>query len=582
VAVSFATLGIWGRGFPIGHDIEWEIVRIREYHGVLGEVAWPPRWAPGLARGYGSPIFNFFPPAFLTLASGLMHLALPIGAALKLSLVILSLVSWFGMWQLLRAAGAGRTLASLGATAYLVAPYRFFDAYGRDAFSELTALSVIPWVLAALETTLRERVRARHVVGLAIATAILSVSHNLSLAMYAPLIALRCLVALWPPREPRRLLPALGGLMLGFGLAAFFLGPAVLEVKHVRFGFSAAGAPKTIDALLGWRELSEGIPLTTVVFLTPLLALALPVLWQRSETPTSRDLARSSLVYALVALCMTLWITRPLWSACRFLDPFAFPWRWFGPATLGATVSVALAGDGRARQTTLAVLIAAASLATTNVLTFPRISMDRADLQPTVYRRTWQTTTMIDEYRPRVVRRRPDVPAETTFLCEAPARCRPEMERPTVRRTWVESPRPTAVIGQVLQFPGWVARVDGRVVQGTVVASGLLQLRVPEGRHRVSLTYEGTPIQHASESVSLLALLVTLGLLVGDWLRARRERALASGPELRNPCCAESWRCPRASALRHSDAPTAPALRTRTTRAPSQSVCLSEFRSRSG
>jgi hypothetical protein len=534
LAVAFATLGNWGPGFPLGHDIHWETIRIREYHRVFGEDAWPPRWAPGLARGYGSPIFNFFPPAFLTLSAGLMHLGLPVGAAIKLSLVMLSLICWFGMWRLLRSAGAGCTMAMLGATAYLVAPYRFFDTFGRDAFSELTALSVIPWVLVALETTLRERARGQHVAGLAVATAILTLSHNLSLAMYAPLIALRCLIALWPPRDPRRLLPALGGLMLGVGLAAFFLGPAVLELKYVRFGFSDAGAPKTIDALIGLQKLSGGIWLVTVVFLTPLLALALPVLWQRSENPTGRDLARSSLVYALAALCMTLWITRPLWSACHFLDPFAFPWRWFGPATLGATVSVALAGQGRARQTTLAVLIAAAALATSNVLTFRRISMDRADLQPTVYRRTWQTTTMIDEYRPRVVRQRPDLPAETTFLCEAPARCRPEIERATVRRAWIESPRPTALVGQVLQFPGWVARVDGRVAHGTVVASGLLRLRVPAGRHRVSLTYEGTPIQHASECASLLALLVTLGLLAGDRLRARRERALASGPELRD------------------------------------------------
>ena len=425
-------------------------------------------------------------------------------------------------------------MAILGATAYLVAPYRFFDTFGRDAFSELTALSVVPWMLDALERTLRQRVRGRHVAGLALTTALLGLSHNLSLAMYAPLIVLRCLVAAWPPRDARRLLPALGGLMLGFGLAAFFLVPASLEVKDVWFAFGVPGAPKTTDALIGLRELSDVFPQTTVVFLVPLLALALPLFRQHPQDSMARDLGRSSLVYALVATCLTLWIARPLWSACRLLDPFAFPWRWFGPATLGATVSVALAGEGRFRQTTLAVVIAAAALAT-NLLRFQRISLDRADLQPAAYRRAWQSTTVVDEYRPRVVRRPPEVPAETTFLCAAPTRCRSEVEQPTLRRAWVEAPAPSTLVCQVFQFPGWVPRVDGAVVRGTVLASGLLELAVPAGRHRVSLAYEGTYVQHASERASLLALLATLGLMVGDWLRSRRSRAPASDARARQP-----------------------------------------------
>lgn len=74
---------------------------------------------------------------------------------------------------------------------------------------------------------------------------------------------------------------------------------------------------------------------------------------------------------------------------------------------------------------------------------------------------------------------------------------------------------PATVIFDRLTYPGWQATIDGQPVP--VRAYGPLaelSLRVPAGRHRLTLTDSGDALDHASLAVTLVALLAALALLI--------------------------------------------------------------------
>ena len=56
-------------GFPYGHDWIFELVRVAEYKHALSAGQYPPFWADNLYGGYGSPIFLFYAPLFMLVAS---------------------------------------------------------------------------------------------------------------------------------------------------------------------------------------------------------------------------------------------------------------------------------------------------------------------------------------------------------------------------------------------------------------------------------------------------------------------------------------------------------------------------------
>jgi hypothetical protein len=52
------------RGFPMGHDWAFELVRAWEYRMSFEAGQIPPDWAPHDYAGYGSPVFLFYAPLF--------------------------------------------------------------------------------------------------------------------------------------------------------------------------------------------------------------------------------------------------------------------------------------------------------------------------------------------------------------------------------------------------------------------------------------------------------------------------------------------------------------------------------------
>jgi hypothetical protein len=276
-------------------------------------------------------------------------------------------------------------------------------------------------------------------------------------------------------------------------------------------------------------------------------------------------------IFSLGAAFLPLNATRFLWQQVRSLDVFAFPWRWFGPASLTASLGAGLAltmvadlkpprpaqrgevaersGAARARAQRAGVAGVGQvpklpkggeglrrlvwALATLGLVSgvwqvaawyAPRASLDHPSLSPESYRQAWRTTTMLDEYLPIGVRQRPSRPALQTFMCGEPARCREQPGAAYHRVADVETEGRAAILIQSFAFPGWEVNVDGRPVVPQMFPTGIMGIVLDPGRHQVSLDYQGTSLEHASLLVSGLAMVVALLLLLADVRRTRAGR----------------------------------------------------------
>lgn len=205
--------------------------------------------------------------------------------------------AYYGMTWLGRELGGGRVARHVGAAVFVSSPYYLTDMYARGAFAETAALSAIPLLLASGIALLRRPWNARTVLAFALAVAVLSGSHNLTLVWATTLllvIGAVALVALPAAERPpwRRIGAVLGLAALSVGVNAWALTFDALYNHRVKIG--------TAEAPTDWHS-SERFNAPGRVF-DPL---------RRSVKPSSSPgIVVASQVWALAWAIVVAWLAR--------------------------------------------------------------------------------------------------------------------------------------------------------------------------------------------------------------------------------------------------------------------------------
>jgi hypothetical protein len=336
VAGVFLAASLLHGGWYTSHDGVYHVLRTEEATKMLKLGEFPFRWAGSLDQGFGIPLFTFvYPgPYYLTAALNLVHVPAPI--AVKTVTMIMYLVGGLGIYQLF--AKKDRYLALGLALIYLMTPYQFLNIFVRGALGEIVALGLMPWCLVALGNIFTRKIDrltwydSLPFAGLLLAHNFLGILFGIFLAGYVLF-------------QPRRKRTAWLSLLLGFGLAAFFLIPMVME-RGLLYSFSHLDLTFRFDQHFVylkqfiyskwdyWYSVpgpDDGMSFQLGFAQMALVALgSLSIIWQKKRSLADLYLLLAYFGSIFLMLDRSLFI----WKWIPILQTVQFPWRFLFMTTL--------------------------------------------------------------------------------------------------------------------------------------------------------------------------------------------------------------------------------------------------------
>jgi hypothetical protein len=561
---------------PCTHDGAFHYYRVAAMRHALEDGVLFTRYLPDLAFGYGYPFFNYRAALsyYLALAFHLSGLALPL--ALNLVYVLSILGSALSAYLLARDL-FGPSAGVIAAVAYAYAPYQFLDALLRANAPESVALPLMPlilWAFRRLALTGRRRWFLVSVVSLVS----LLLAHNISSLLFTPFL-LAYMIVLWlvyrrPGSGRGHWVAAGSAFALALGLAAFFLGPALLEHEYAQLHMSRV--TRNNDFHYNFLPLAEMLaspaPIDTSLMNPPMrvhLGLLQAILggfglvaglarWWNGKNDQDKE-RRTTLVFLAIAAAAMLWMsTRSslwVWEHVPLVPFIQFPWRLVGRAILplsllAAALPTALLPPTNpdapiphhaprithhvlriAYYVTIALLILSAF-----PYTYPPQGYCASAPYPTIddvfaYERRTRRVGVDPEgsYFPAWVEQRPEdgSPLEEQYATGSSIRRFDENALPpgasvieadygpNRAQIAIETPAPFRARYMVFYFPGWQVRIDGEPVELTPTdPEGLVSFDVPAGRHTIAVRFGSTPTRTIFSTISLLALAILLTLTI--------------------------------------------------------------------
>jgi len=319
-------------GIPAGPEAEREIVRTAQLDRCIRSGALAGRWAPDLARGYGSPLFLFRAPGAYYVAESFHLLGFAVATSVKLAHLVGLLASGllaFLLGRDLWGRGAGYVLAAL----YTYAPAHLASVYEQASLAGSIAFVWPPLILWGAWRYVEGRRAGHWLAGAAGLTGLVLTDH-LAAVVLVPALGLYVATLAAAPRSAgcRGFLALM--LAAPAGATAFFWLPALAELPYVSWAPPAAvGAPAAgLVQRLGPVHLS----------LAAAALLALPLLWRR------RGPARYWIPLSLAIAALS-----PTVASLSGLRDDLAAWRWLLPSILAASLAgasvCALAGERRSR-----------------------------------------------------------------------------------------------------------------------------------------------------------------------------------------------------------------------------------------
>ncbi len=515
-----------------------------------------PRWVQFLHLGLGSPLFTFQPPLpYYGMDAIARFLGLGHPQGWRILMAAGMLAAFLGMYFLVRELTDRRWPALLAAVAYLYAPYVLRDALERGS-NEAFGVFLYPWVLWGL-IWLAERPTFWRFLAATLLWAACIGMHVLAPLILAPVALVVALLAGWRGRTVTPLL----ALLLGGLLMTWVWLPMAAEQRyvHVERDFSYVLAipennpiptdrllapPTVFDTARDNSNVGDRIGLFhTVLLFSGILGTAYAFVRRRYREGVA--LCVAVLVGVSLFWMMTPWSNFVWVSLHPLLYRVQYRTRLMGVQALAASASIGL----------LVALFPPrwqkyGSIALSGLLLFAAFPMLYVNLQhrygnfgntislEQVREIEWKaggtSLTAFDEFMPRwrtvifdeseKARLGRDFDAQRRPLSETPAGVSVQDVRVT-SSSWdlrLSLDGPQRLTLNLIYYPRWRAFLDGKPIGIRPQAkTGLVQVNLPAGSHRLTLRYEVT----GEERVAwLISALVAAGLLIaGVWWQLRRR-----------------------------------------------------------
>jgi len=511
--------------FPAGHDASAHLTYTYLFDRALADGQFPVRWIEWIRAGHGQPLFNFYQPGLFYIVQAI-HLAVP---SLTASLKLAVLLSWWlgAGFAYLLFRRFGRLPAAAVAFLFAFSPYLILDVFVRSAYPELAGIAFGVGVLWALDGWLRTR-RPAWLPALACLECLMVISHPPTCLIFSPLFAgyIGCLVVSRQTtgRAVAALVPA--GL-LGLGLAAFYVLPAIAELHLIR---SAELTRESYDyhrhfvfpkqwLTYGWglgssvEGLKDGMSFQIGIVQWVAMALAMVIvaadLVRRNVTARTFELC-FWLVIAAAAMFLMTGASVAVWEATPALAFVQYPWRFLMLISVaGAALSARLLSTMSNRRWQAAVIVCVAVvqvqisyayLSPRGYITRDTINIDWPDWRHSKEAR--KNAFIESGYDPASL----DPSSRSEVGRWAITKGRADVREISMKGhelvLAVTAQEPTHIQINSPAFPGWSVSVNGTEVPG-VLCQGYLAVELAPGTHRVRAAFRDTPIRTYANLTSL-------------------------------------------------------------------------------
>jgi hypothetical protein len=555
-------------GLPRGTDAELHVFRAAEVSACWRAGVIYPRWAPDFYYGYGYPIFNYYAPLTYHLSSLFALLpGIDIVTGVKAVFVLGLILGGVGTYLLVRDL-FGPTGATVGASAFLLAPYTVFvNPHVRGDLAEHFAVGLLPLAFFFLRRLVARGGRAT-LVGATTSIAAIVLSHNLIGVTGLVLLLAGFLWQVTVEGGRDGVGRGVVAFMLAAAVSAFFWLPLLAELEAVKLAVVGPGHFDFRNHFVPVRELLARSRLVDLGAVAPrsrfnlgLVQWGLALVGAGTLAHRATSHRRALLFFSLVSIGLVFLMTSASLFLWEILSPLAylqFPWRLLGPAALTLAV---MAGGGTTllpsaswRPAALAGVVLLVLLAALPTM-FPHPwAGDFGDTSPAGIvefelegRAVGTTSTgdflptgvatllhpeqaLVDSYDgPGPVDKvnRTTLPEGTTVEVVEHA--------PDRDRFYISGDHSFVLRLYTLLFPGWHAYVDGQEVE---IEPGLpetfITFGVPRGEHEVLVRFEDTPARRAGWGIAaggMLGLVAALGILrtSPEWTPQGRLATRVSG-----------------------------------------------------
>lgn len=533
-ATALLLLPFWLRGGSQGHDLFHHLLSGHFFAVQLWQGEIYPRWLMEMNGALGSPAFFFYPPlpyyvsALFAGPSPLAHHAMiPL---LWSNTLALGLSGLFAYLWLRPFATSGRALAA--SLLYMALPYHLaIDIYARFALAESWAFVWAPLALLAQDRLCRRAPFA--LLLLALAVALLTLSHLPSTLLILGLLTVRSLLLAWRSKITLHLWPTLLGQLWGLVMASLLLLPALLDqggisMDQMRIGmfeFHRNFLDRLPETSSDWRFRGH------LAWLTLLTLVLLLVAWAAAREPRHPELLIWGTLGTLSFLMM-LPLSEPLWHLLPPLQLVQFPWR-LNLLLVIATVAVVALGVPAYRPwqwlwwTVLALTLLSQAV-------YVHESPLTQAPQKSALDGEFDSKRSAREYRPKQVPKGMFAPTLLAWKDEFQPAVTTEQQgiswqilnwQPRQIVLTVDAPAPAKLILHQFDYPGWQAKLDDTLpLTISSTRNGLIQVWVPAGRHQVTFTLTARWPERLGYGLSLIAWLIWSLLLASQIRTLRRQR----------------------------------------------------------
>jgi hypothetical protein len=543
LAALVAILPMLVRGPSCGHDFDFHLLSWLEAANQFAHLGYP-HWAYTPAWNAGEPRFIFYPPISWTLGA-FLGLVLPWNAVPTAFTWIALTLSGLTMYRL-AVRYASPAAALIAATLYLANPYMLFTAYDRTAYGELLAAAWLPLLFAA---ALAPHVK---ILPIAIPLALLWLTNAPAAVMSSYALAFLTLIRLLRPPTPYSLLPVpsrlrlalntISGTALGLALAAFYIVPAAYERRYVQVNLAVTAGMRVSDHFLFHRMPGNTfddrfhdivVHTASVVALTLLAAIAVAALaaW-RSRPTTDCSLSTTHYPLFLLTLLIAFLLTPPsliLWNHIPQLAFLQFPWRL--SAILGVILALLTAIALNRLKPPFSIpysLIPIPCLFLAAALVYPSwhnfhqrcFPEDTIPARVALFHSNLGTDPT-DEYTPIGADGDALQPGDPPWwlipaTASADINVTPPHPQPGPAPNHLALTLPAAeyLVLNRRQYPVWHITLNGKPIAPIPHkrTDGLITVLLPAGPDTVDLTLTHTPDQTIGLTLSLCALMVTIGI----------------------------------------------------------------------